>query len=65
MCFRAATVTVHVCLCDGLHLLLYIYQLLLHCSYVINVVDTFMCNYDMMNKIFKMCIHNYLLMKVT
>ena len=24
----------------------YVYDLLLHCSYVINVVDAFVCNYD-------------------
>ena len=45
--------TVHVYLCDvmwciyfSLHLLLLVYCLLLHCSYVINMVDTLMCNYD-------------------
>ena len=46
--------TVHVYLCDVMWseaftfrcIYYYVYCLLLHCSYVINVVDTFMCNYD-------------------
>ena len=46
-----------------MHLLL---CLLLHYSYVINVVDTFRINYAMMDKKkLKMCTHNYLRMKVT